>query len=256
MKRLSALFALLFALLLLSACGSNPIPTPSPAPAAVNAPPAAVEAAAPTAEPTLEPEPSRPEPSPAPAYDTAAYEAAVEALLQEYRILRTTEPGEFREEEHPEIPWYSVSHYLIYQFDGVGLYAGRYDFDGNGVPELVLATGDGTYYYPIGVYAFDGAALRYLCKEQALGERCSLSVSEDGTFTVSGSGGAASGVVLVYRIAPDGFSAQILDWYEYQFQSDGSAAISCHVGEMDAERFDPERLFQPFDTPIDFTLVP
>jgi hypothetical protein len=199
-----------------------------------------------------------PEPTdaPSPAYDAAAYEAARTALLDEYRVLCITEPGEFREAEHPEIPRYSLVTYLYNQYDGVYLYSGRFDFDGNGVPELIMAVGDEQYRQPIGIYAFDGSKFVYLCKEQPLGDRTHVSVSGDGTFTVCGSGGAASGVVLVYRIAADGCSIDIRDWYSYEYQADGSVIISPQVGEMSAETFDSEALWRDFDVPIEYTVVP
>ncbi|MBQ8026102.1 MAG: hypothetical protein IJ259_06775 [Oscillospiraceae bacterium] len=248
------------ALLLLSACGKSDAsaataqpaapaaapadtPVPSPAPAVTEAP-----------KPDPTPEPT-PEPTQAPAYDTAAYDAALEALLDEYRLVRITEPGEFREEEYPEIPWYSIVSYLYYQYDGVDLCYGTYDFDGNGVPELVMLTRSEDYRQPIGIYAFDGSKFVYLCKELPLGDRTHVSVSGDGTFTVCGSGGASSGVVLVYRIAADGYNIDIRDWYTYEFQADGSVTITPQVGEMSAETFDSEALWRDFDVPIEYTVV-
>ena len=258
-------FIAILALLLLSACGRRPAPAasaaPEAAPAETQVPPpesAAAEVAVEAAAPEAVPEPAAEaaaESEPAPAYDTAAYEAALNALLDEYRLVRITEPGEYREEEHPEIPWYSIVSYLYYQYDGLELCYGRYDFDGNGVPELVMATRSEEVLSPIGIYAFDGTRFLYLCKEQPLGERASVSVSSDGIFTVSGSGGAASGVALVYRIAADGYGIDILDWYDYEYQADGSVVITPSVGEMDAERFDPESLWQPFDVPIEYTVL-
>ena len=246
---------LLSALLLcLAGCGSNPVaeaakeaaahatPTAAPAPEA----PAAAEEAEEAAEEVPE------EPA---AYDAAAFDAAQAALLDEYRIVSITEPGEFRGTDHPEIPWYSVVNYLYERFDGVGLYCGRWDFDGNGVPELVMAMGDEARKTPIGVYAFDGEKLLYLCKEQALGERCALSLNEAGDFVVSGSSGAASGGVIVYRIGADGYSTDIQSWYEYEYQTDGSVSITNYVGDMTPEAFAAEQLWQPFDVPIDYALV-
>ena len=255
------------ALLLLSACGGKAAPAesaapaaapaespaPSPAPIATMAP-ASTAAPEPTAEPTPEPT-APPTPEPESVYDRAAFEAALKTLLDEYRLVRITEPGEFREEEHPEIPWYSIVSYLYYQYDGLDLCYGTYDFDGNGVPELVMLTRSEEAQRPIGIYAFDGSKFVYLCKEMPLGDRTSVSVSGDGTFTVSGSGGAFSGVVLVYRIGADGCSTEILDWYEYEYQADGSVRITPQVGDMSAETFDSNALWQPFEVPIEYTLV-
>ncbi|MBR1456114.1 MAG: hypothetical protein IJ594_03000 [Oscillospiraceae bacterium] len=248
-KRSAALLLAAAICLCLAACGSNPIPEAYRAEhaAAVDTAPAAVQTAAPEPESAPEADVA------AAAYDTAAYEAAVNALLDEYRVLRITEPGEFREEEHPEIPWYTISSYQYVQFDEQYLYCGRYDFDGNGVPELVIAMGDDSYRQPIGVYAFDGAALRYLCKELPLGERSTVGLAGDGVFTVHASGGASVGSVVDYRIADDGFSTEILDWYDYEYQADGSVHVTVKAGGAAAENADPAQAVRDFDVPIDYT---
>lgn len=250
--------AVLAMALLLSACGAAaPAATPTAEPRAETAAPAAVPSSTPSAEPTAAPtvEPTaEPTPAPSAAYDTAAYEAAVEALLAEYRMLSYTEPAEFRQEEHPEIPWYSLVHYLQTRDFGEKLCYGFHDFDGNGVPELVMALGENRY--PLGIYAFDGSALRYLCPEQALGERARLGLTEDGSFIVHGSGGAASGGVIVYRIGADGFSTDIQSWYEYEYQPDGSVRIENYVGQLRPEDFDAESIFVPFAVDMDYTELP
>ena len=255
MKHISRLsvFPLLLALLLcLSGCGSNPIREVSgeaPSADAVE-PQAAVEAMADAAAPE-----GAAAPSAAPAYDEAAFDAAREALLEEYRIVRITEPGEFREEEHPEIPLYSVTGYLIYRFDGVQLFWGCHDFDGNGVPELVMATGESAEQAePIGIYAFDGESLHYLGKDMPLGERCHLSFG-DGVFTVTGSGGAFSGEVLRYRIAPDGYSTEVLSRFAYEYDEQGQVTLTDIVGHTEPAAFEHDDFFQPFDVPIDFHAV-
>ena len=247
--RYAILAVLLCLSLSVSACGGKTAALEaSPAPAETAQPPVA---ATPLPEPAAEPTPQATE-APA-AYDTAAYQAAREALFRELGQVLITEPAEFHQEEHPEIPWYSIVSYLYYRDDGVKLYYGSYDFDQNGVPELVLATGDEGFRKPIGIYAFDGSKLLYLCKELALGERSSVSFDGEGLFTVTGSGGAALGDVIVYRIAEDGCSTQILDWYEYEYQPDGSVVITVQEGDMDTEHFDSSTLGLPFGAEIDYT---
>ncbi len=245
-----SLFLILALSVCLGACGRKPA-EPAPAEAlAASARPVSEAASSPAPVPVPEPTDA-----PSPAYDAAAYEAARTALLDEYRVLCITEPGEFREAEHPEIPRYSLVTYLYNQYDGVYLYSGRFDFDGNGVPELIMAVGDEQYRQPIGIYAFDGGKLVYLCKEKALGDRASVRVSSDGDLTVTGSSGAASGGVIVYRIGSDGYSTDILDRYEYEFQPDNSVRITNHVGSMSAETFDAGSLSLPFDVPVEYELV-
>ena len=247
---------LLLGLLCLCGCGSNPIREAAGEAPTAPADSPAVEAMAESADPRGTPEPT-PAPAPAdtPAVDTAALDAARDALLEDFRIIRITEPGEFRQESYPEIPAYSITAYLLYRFDGVQLFWGYYDFDGSGVPELVMATGENEISAePIGIYAFDGESLHYLGKDMPLGERCHLSFG-DGVFTVTGSGGASSGEVLRYRIAPDGYSTEVLSRFAYEYDEQGQVTLTDIVGHTEPAAFEHDDFFQPFDVPIDFHAV-
>ena len=51
-------------------------------------------------------------------------------------------------------------------------------------PYVVIAAGDGSYHQPVGIYAFDGKKMVYLCKKMALGYRCSVADFSDGVFTL------------------------------------------------------------------------
>jgi len=227
----------------LAGCGGIPPAQASPtgeAPVWTAAPPEATPA--PTPEPT-------PEPTPAGAiYDEEVYAAAVDALLEEYRSILPMDPENYDEEAHPEIPWYSA---ILLRYDGQKVFYGFYDFDGNGVEELVVSVGDDSFSRPIGIYAFDGERMLYLCKDQALGERATVSFA-DGVFTVTGSGGAASGSVITYRIGEDGYTAEIIDWYEYEYQNENDVTVTVHEGSMTDEAFDPDALWRDFDVPIEY----
>ena len=185
--------AILFLLLCLSlglslcACGST-------------ASAAAVEAA-PAAQAAEPADNSAPEaPGEEPAYDPAAYEAAAQAVKDEFIQVILDGLDEFDEDAHPELPWYTAA---LTRFEENSFYEARHDFDGNGVPELLIGAGFGDYLSPIAVYAFDGRDMHYLCREVPLGERVHLSRADD-LFVVRASDGAAAGSLTFYRIAEDG----------------------------------------------------
>ena len=167
-------------------------------------------------------------------YDEAAYQAAVDAVLNEFRNLGSADLENFAETDHPELPWYTA---IIANPVRNTLFYGFYDFDENGVPELLIAAGDATYQQPEAIYAFDGSKMVYLCKEQALGERCVVSFV-DGEFIVVGSGGATSGILVVYTIGPDGYSTQIHSSTEYEYDFNGNPTLTSVQGSMTDEQFD------------------
>ena len=123
-----------------------------------------------------------------------------------------------------------------------------YDFDDNGVPEMLVAAGSDDYQMPIAVYAFDGQAMRYLCKEHALGERAHLSYA-DGLFVVHGSGGASSGVLAVYRIAEDGWSTEIVDVIGYEYSDAEHVTYTPEYGNISPEEVESMGLadYERFD---------
>lgn len=159
------------------------------------------------------------------------YDAAVNAVLAEYAALDQAALENYNEALHPELPWYTAA---IANPVRNNLYYGYYDFDTNGVPELVIAAGDDSGQQPMAIYAYDGAKMTYLCKEQALGERATVSYV-DGTFVVRASGSAATGSVTVYAIGPDGYTTWILASADYEFDAGGNVTLTPTEGEMSKE---------------------
>ena len=104
-------------------------------------------------------------------YDYEAYNAAMQSVLDEYAALDAAALENYDESAHPELPWYTAAIANTVRND---LYYGVYDFDGNDVPELIIAAGDDTAQVPEAVYAFDGAKMVYLFKEHPMGERAYL----------------------------------------------------------------------------------
>ena len=153
----------------LCACGA-PAPQPAaqaPVGEAAAAPAAAEEPAVPEAPVEAAPDAGAPAAAEeTAAYDRAAYEAAAQAVKDEFVQLFRDGIEDFDEAAHPELPWYTA---VMTRFAENSWYEGYYDFDGNGVPEMLIAAGDGEWMSPVAVYAFDGQQMRYLCKEYPLG---------------------------------------------------------------------------------------
>ena len=180
-----------------------------------------------------------------PAYDPAAYETAAQAVRDEYIQLIEGGLDNFDENAHPELPWYTAA---MTHFSENRYYEWFYDFDDNGVPEMLVAAGSDDYQMPIAVYAFDGQAMRYLCKEHPLGERAHLSYA-DGLFVVHGSGGASSGVLAVYRIAEDGWSTEIVDVIGYEYSDAEHVTYTPEYGNISPEEVESMGLadYERFD---------
>ena len=172
MKKMYKLFVLLLCLTLvlcLCACGKTSETPAQPAQTSSTdaAKPAPASAAGPEA-PEIQEAPAEAEPSF--VLDTAAYDAAAQAVRDEFIQVTLDGIENFDEEAHPELPWYTA---VLTRYDVNSYFDSFYDFDGNGVPEMMVALGN--EYVPertvIAVYAFDGQTMRYLCKDCALGER-------------------------------------------------------------------------------------
>ena len=169
------------------------------------------------------------------AAEQSAYNAAVQAIENEFIEVIQSDLSDFDEEAHPELPWYTA---VLCRYPENSYYMAFYDFDGNGTDELLIGAGGEAGKTPIAVYAFDGANMRYLCKEHPLGERASLGF-RDGLFVVRGSGSAASGELAFYRIAPDGWSTEIVDVVEYEFSDAEHVSYRSQTGNIDADALAP-----------------
>ena len=167
-------------------------------------------------------------------YDHAVYQSAMNSVLDEYASLTQEVLENYDDAAHPELPWYTG---IVANTMRSSLYYGFKDFDGNGVPELVIAAGTDDYRQPVAIYAFDGQKMVYLCKDHPLGERCFLSGLKDGVFVVRGSGSAATGVFALYRIGEDGFSTDMLEVMDYEYQNESTVTYTPELGNMTAEEF-------------------
>lgn len=107
-------------------------------------------------------------------------------------------------------------------------FQGRYDYNGDGINELVLALGDDTAKQVWAVYGTDGRTPFDLLKDDRLKERNNLYILEDGSFMVHGSGGATAGSDTIYSLLPDGSGLELIERYEYDEQKNGSLD---HIGK-------------------------
>ena len=244
-KTLILISGLLCLAVCLTGCGKRP-ETPSAGPA-----PETQETSAPTPAPTAEPASAEPAPAgtaSAAPFDRDRYDAAAEAVLDEYRTLRGKGLDDFDENAHPQLPWYSA---VVAAGRWNSLYYGYWDFDENGVPELIVSAGEDDYSQPVGIYAFDGEKMLYLCPDQALGERASVTFV-DGLFFIRASGGAAVGSVIVYRIAPDGYSTDLIEIMDYEYSDPETVTYTPELGNMTAEELLSHDYMKGFSVPVDF----
>ena len=182
-----------------------------------------------------------------PSYDAAAYEAAAQAVRDEFIGLIETGIEDYDEAAHPELPWYTAT---LTRFEENSYYEAYCDFDGNGVPEMLIGAGNENGRTPIAVYAFDGQSMRYLCKDWPLGERAYL-CRVDGLFMVRASGGAAQGSLVFYRIAPDGWSTEIVDVVDYQFSDEKHVSYTSQMGNISAEELESRGILESFGLDVE-----
>lgn len=188
-------------------------------------------------------------PGAASGFDQTAYDDAVAAILDQYMELRENGIENFDEDAHQQLPWYSA---VVASWTWNGLYWGTYDFDGNGIPELIVAAGTDEYCQPVGIYAFNGQEMLYLCPDQALGERSCVSFVDD-LFFVQGSGSAYTGSITVYRIAPDGYSTEIIEEMSYEYLDSENVVYTPEIGNMTAEELLSHDYLKGFDLPVMYT---
>ena len=116
----------------------------------------------------------------------------------------------------------AVQYYHMYH--GSNFYYAYFDIDKNGVDELLIGSGPEGYVSIVDLYGFDGAQAVQLIDEPTLGDRSQLTLMEDGSLYLYGSGGAAAGSHTLWRI--DGSGSALDTVFEYSFDfNDGYDGI-------------------------------
>ena len=195
---------------------------------------------------------------------TDAYEQAKTALLEEWSELLAMDSVPYSTDGYamPEIPYNAAVIAIGYGREPI--YWAEFDFDGNGVDEIVIAQPSdyGTYF--LGVYAFDGTQMRYVFREHPLGERVQMVAyfPEEKTMMIHGSGGAQSGAEFFYRFAPDGYTLETVLAYSWDGVNTANESFVCTVGETSFDEV-KQRWSQPisgysrdwFRDNLDFRLI-
>ena len=73
-------------------------------------------------------------------------------------------------------------------------------------------------------------------------------------LAVEGSGGAATGSVAIYRIAPDGFSTDLIEIMDYEYQDENKVTYTPELGNMSPQEFEQGDYLRGFDVPLYFKL--
>ena len=90
------------------------------------------------------------------------------------------------------------------------------DLNDDGIEELFVGAGADSETAGIySLFSYDGTKPIKLVDEASLGERSRMTVYEDNTFIIHGSGGAAYSSIQHYRVSQDSFVPEVIEEYQY-----------------------------------------
>ena len=205
------------------------------APEAPPEPPAVVEPAEPEApaEPeTTEEAEAQPDPS-----------VAYESVLDKYSALFDMNWDEFfdkyynmgESKDEDGINYDLVAEYFRTSYD---VFYANYDYNGDGVEELVIALGNDDGKQVNALYTFAGNEAYELYDEQHLGYRINLNVLPDGTFMIFGGGGIKTWSDTICRISDDKTGLDIIAKYVYDEMTTGSTDYVSDTETLTSKEFD------------------
>lgn len=163
------------------------------------------------------------------------YQSARRAILLEWQVVKAVDNlssltgkkvGGLSPDEPdplPEIPYYVADMAIFYDYP---LYYADYDFNRDGVNELVISYGmpfeDDTVQHILGIYVFDGAQMRYLFREIPLREKVNLMGFDPDALKmcIVESYGADDNYTYIYTLTPDILSPQVESVHEIQLLGD------------------------------------
>lgn len=137
---------------------------------------------------------------------------AYQKIIDEY--VSAIDAGESYESSSPEFPNVNAIAMLQKRNYNIDIKYALYDIDGNGIEEL-LFTNDEKYDCIMDIYTFDRTSANKLFNDDTLAERSHLTIYEDGTIYIYGSGGAAYGSATFYKIIDGGYDVMIAEKYSF-----------------------------------------
>ena len=81
-----------------------------------------------------------------------------------------------------------------------------------------------------------------------------LTATGSSLFAVQGSGGAAVGSVALFRIAPDGYSTDLIEIMDYEYQNENTVTYTPELDNMSPQEFEQGDYLRGFDVPLYFKL--
>ena len=151
------------------------------------------------------------------------------SIIDEYRNAMNDNNYDDNNDNYKNINQNMIS---IYHKHKSGLYEGTmtinycyYDINKDGNNELIVS---GTKNNIIAIYTYDGGTVNVFINDSCLGERCNVSIYDNGIIYFYGAGGAAVHGLTFYKIGNDGYSREIVKDFGveikdgiYNIESDG-----------------------------------
>lgn len=128
-----------------------------------------------------------------------------------------------------------------HMYHGGNFYYAYSDIDGNGMEEMLIGYGSDGYISIVDLYTFNAGHPVQLIDEITLGDRSRLTLMEDGSLYLYGSGGAAAGSHTLWRINSRGSALDTVFAYYFDFiegydgiyhGSDGSTITDTQFNQM------------------------
>ena len=166
-------------------------------------------------------------------------------VLSRYSALLSTDPQELLamvdgtasgRESIDGLNYYSLAWSRI---ENRPILYGYYDYNGDGVEELVLAAGDAGWGIEVwDVYTYDGERAVELFGDECPYYRVSLYALADGRFIIHGSGGVSYWTETVYQIAADRSGPELVEEYVHDETGYGDTDYHSASGVLSAAEFD------------------
>ena len=118
----------------------------------------------------------------------------------------------------------TMVHYY-FSYNSVKFNYVYYDVDKNGSNELLISDNGNGKYNLVDLYTYDGNKAAKLVTDNCLGDRCSLSLYDNGIMYFYGAGGASHHGLDFYKIGSNGYSRETIGSYGVDISEDRSVTI-------------------------------